>query len=141
MTESAIVEWSPRNHHRFWKSQRQTVVLLLLMHRRTKFLPRDLLLNVLLPIVIERVEIPVLYVSNLPFETEESDLQLFLDRTLSESGLSGKTEHVRIARRQNGRSKGFGFLRMWNVESSDRLLHFHFHFQGRAVDFRTSVGN
>jgi hypothetical protein len=109
-----VFTWSKETHHRYRKADRALVVTILLIHKKLQFVLKDVLLAHIIPAVVGTVCLTKVFVSNLPFSATPDDV-----RTLF-AGV--KLDNVEIALRQNGRSKGFGFIDVACYDDMEYLL-------------------
>ena len=105
--------WSTKEHYRFKKSDRQTIVLLLLIQKKTNFVVKDVLLNHIMPFAVDKLIIPEIYISNLSFDFKEDELEGILKIPID----------FKIARRRDGRSKGFGFFKCLKYDDFNHIIH------------------
>ena len=82
--------------------------------RKTHFVVKDVLVSILMPMLIDPVWLPKYYISNLPFEATSEDVRVAFGRW--------KLDHVSISARQDGRSKGCGFIRFETRDGLDDFL-------------------
>lgn len=134
----SVIQWSPATHRRFSKQQRDFVLHLLFVQKITQFMPKDVLVHNLLPFVAGSVTIPILYFSNIPFEWEDEHVQEVLHDIVKD--YPSKVTFARIARRRNERSKGFGFLQMFNADASHFLTNSKdFEVENRMICFKEAL--
>ena len=114
MNVDCFIPWTPQDHFRFCSDERLRVVTVLLLQRRTRFVSKDVLINMILLMAIGTVYLPLYRVLNLPFDSDAEDVRRAFGRW--------QMRHVLIALRKTGRSMGYGFIQFARREDFDNWL-------------------
>ncbi len=93
--------WNKSIHHRFSRDDKRRILTILLMYQQTKFTHKDILFTYIIPLSIERLWIPRICVSYLPFSLVSSEM---------EEAFKTRLEYAEVALRRNGKSKGCGYI-------------------------------
>ena len=134
------INWSKDNHKRFGVNDKQIVITLLLIQKYTQFTLKDILIYEILPRLLV-IDIPVIYISNIELNITEDELVDFFTNFFSGYNKKFRLEKCKIAKRSNGRSKGFGFIKCMNDDDSKEILKIKtFEYKDREMYCREAVG-
>jgi RNA recognition motif-containing protein len=119
-----MITWSKNNHSRFGINDRKIVKTLLLIQRRTQFTPKDVLIYEILRRLLI-LNIPVIYVGDIPFDIKDDELAKFFNVPL---------ETCKIARLYNHNSKGFAFIKCLKYDDAEQILKtMDFNYKGQTI--------